>query len=1205
MLASAFPSGVKPDITGYVMNFPDGSLSIPLEQSDFVSGSICISTGTSKPGEFTVGGCVIGSLAFSLMNTSGKFTGYDWTNKVVRLILRAGGQEVQTDDYWVSSHKESGPVIQIEAYDAFRVFDEHRLYEIIDDIKWPADAVDVIKRMVSYSFGNVKTTGLDGLTGIMVPEPKDDKMSFRTAMEYLCQLLCVYSSYRYPLTVAFGWYSTSSPYEGGTTFSHDLTTSPVRVRGVIVETEDGETRETRGVVTDGNVVSITGNPFVTKQNAALAASRIYDGVSGLSFYAGTVSIEGNPALESGDAVRVNTGAYGTSAVMLATNVVYCPGQLQSTVTADFWPAGSDMRINVREYIRKKGDGLTPKDVNDIVDAAIDDPESELRKKLDELYKSGGGGGGGGGGDTDWDQYDLPWYEDYKGKAGAGVDAIYRYLRPSDWMPMPTPARFEGYFLMLIPADAPARLTVGVNNSTARVELGYMQGGAFVAMEQEEVSHGFGTQDYTFDIQPRSWCPRTADGFYQMMVKISTPYVDYDEETGYYTGRAYLGTLHAACTVEAAVFDLDFPSSGMTSLRFIDVREGNANFGNLSTNLPHLLVVRQEGRSFPGGSSSLVAGFFDGYTTGQDRHYYETVNAVSTANCPRLLCVETGSLAKYDGTEAFRGNYSLRYLGDVTIESTSAGYLFSGCTSLTRIGNISAPNATGAAYMFENCGNLRKVGDINLPLVTALAYFGSGPDAIETVGDVYMPKAAPGTYFFGGTALREVGSVVVASGNNMFNGRSGLRSVGAIEVTTTASCASMFDGCANLRRVGSISMPENTACNRMFYNCSALSSPPAIIAGTVSNAENMYYGCTALEELPETPIADRATSCANMFYRAGIRKIESLDLPTASNTSGMFQYCQQLESVGEVHIGKNLTAAVNASRMFGNCTRLETAGDIYFEGKPTAATAYHNAESIFQSCYLMRTAGKITSAAPISLYNAFYACHRLEEAAGVQTDTEAVTANITSFRLGYMFRGLHNLQRVGDIDAPGVYDTAYMFSNCDGLNDFGRLSFGKSTAVNMFETCTAITEIEPFDIPAGSNISYMFNGCTSLTRNPVRNAGEASDITRLFYGCSDLEHAGTISDAGMSGTTAVSPFENCFRLHDVTLEPTRPVGWTLYGLLQRDQLAEFIRALPEKTTSGSAIIDMQNVMASAYITQEELAELTGKGYTYRVATLYEP
>ena len=96
--------------------------------------------------------------------------------------------------------------------------------------------------------------------------------------------------------------------------------------------------------------------------------------------------------------------------------------------------------------------------------------------------------------------------------------VYNTTRPSDWLPMPTPADNEMYLLFHIPDGFSSLLAFTVTcTGNYTVALGSVSDGAFVQMSSTSVASG---SKYEAELFADDYGNLTSDGHKQVMVKVS-------------------------------------------------------------------------------------------------------------------------------------------------------------------------------------------------------------------------------------------------------------------------------------------------------------------------------------------------------------------------------------------------------------------------------------------------------------------------------------------------------------------------------------------------------------------------------------------------------------------------------------------------------------------------------------------------------------
>ena len=183
-------------------------------------------------------------------------------------------------------------------------------------------------------------------------------------------------------------------------------------------------------------------------------------------------------------------------------------------------------------------------------------------------------------------------------------------------------------------------------------------------------------------------------------------------------------------------------------------------------------------------------------------------------------------------------------------------LFSGCTTLTSIDNMSLPATTlsDSCYraMFSGCTSITNIENLVLPATT-------------------LAENCYTRMFYGCTSLTTVPSDL-------------------LPVTTLEeNCYdSMFQSCTSLTTVPSDLLPATTLVNRcyinMFNRCTSLTTPPTLPATTLATGcyYNMFYQNSSLRTSPVLPAPTLVQDCyRQMFYNC-----RNLNTVTCLATTGI-------------------------------------------------------------------------------------------------------------------------------------------------------------------------------------------------------------------------------------------------------------------------------------------------------------------------------
>lgn len=198
-----------------------------------------------------------------------------------------------------------------------------------------------------------------------------------------------------------------------------------------------------------------------------------------------------------------------------------------------------------------------------------------------------------------------------------------------------------------------------------------------------------------------------------------------------------------------------------------------------------------------------------------------------------------------------------------------------------------------------------------------------------------------------------------------------------------------------------------------------------------------------------------------------------------NVSQLFSRCSSLLHVGNIDFGD----AIITQGMFEYCTNLRTVGDVVILGGPIYdqgghATYQVNVYQMFQYCDSLTTVGNV----------------RIDHASSMQA----------------LFYRCGSLNTVGTVYAPEARDVQYIFEYCNSLTSVQSMTLS-DTAYNFngaFYGCQSLVSC-PI-VSSMDNAVYCnstFYNCRAMTSFPVFSGSRITDITGLFNQCVSL--TGTI------------------------------------------------------------------------------------------------
>ena len=259
---------------------------------------------------------------------------------------------------------------------------------------------------------------------------------------------------------------------------------------------------------------------------------------------------------------------------------------------------------------------------------------------------------------------------------------------------------------------------------------------------------------------------------------------------------------------------------------------------------------------------------------------------------------------------------------------------------------------------------------------------------------------------------------------------------------------LFRGCSSLQEIVGLSTENVTTMLETFYFCGIPGSalPATWDTGNNASFSSTFRNMPLLGQLPNWDFS-KATSIVNMcnasfirvldkqfpevlnatsaFSGSSLEEIQILDLPKATNTTGIFEECRALVKVVEV---KPLDAATDSvSNMFLNCTALQEFPSISMPA--LSSTAIVGPSQVF---------------------------------AGLSVATRMGVINLgNASRAPSLFANMGTVREIEDvICSNSLTNAATVFQNCQSLRVIpaGLDLSGATTVTNLFTGCRSVERI---------------------------------------------------------------------------------------------------------------------------------------------------
>lgn len=652
-------------------------------------------------------------------------------------------------------------------------------------------------------------------------------------------------------------------------------------------------------------------------------------------------------------------------------------------------------------------------------------------------------------------------------------SVDTWVRPTDWISVPTPATGSevAYMLVGVYETGPNFLTIqGAGSFSVDWGDGSSQSvasGSYVRKEFLFGSYSAGTL--------------TSEGFRQALVTV-TP-----NTPGTFT-----------------TFDLN----------------NNHSYSN-SSYRPNVLEIKMSGTNL---TSLLLQ--TSGVTQLDRLRNFEFVGTHSLTNlsylfnsCEALRKVKINCQGVTNPSYMFNNCYNLREVDVTNLNSaTNMSGMFQGCYSLNTLPVIDASTCSNMSSMFYSCINMEESPIlINTSNVTntssmfAFCYNLKKVNGFTTSNVTDMSSMFLNCYLLQTIPLFDTRWVTNFS--QMFYGSANFMQLTSVPELNTASASNMsymFNNCRYLvsdrrtRGVPFFNTSRVTNMSFMFTNCWRVKTVPQFDTSWVTDFRSMFSGCRMLSEVPSF-ITASASRMDSMFTDCRIlQTVPLFNTQNVTNFSYMFRYCYELNEVPNF----NMATASDVSYMFDCLITTDSPGGSLY------------------------TVPNFNFSSTIGSINMSYFLSGQRDLSYIPTFNTSRVTNMTG-----MFNGCWEIKEVPTLNMSLVTSTYWMFKACLNLRKVGSFNMPLNTDMRgMFQTCGNLQSIEDiFTTSSLAQIREAFRGCNKLRTIPSFNTlgivGPSGDIERNFYftfaDCYSL-----ISAPGLTTSNARrfdGAFNNCYSL----------------------------------------------------------------------------
>lgn len=352
----------------------DGTV-LNLDDSNIWEGGFKIDEGVTESGAFTIGSCIINKMTVVLYDEDEKLSRrvFDRAQVIpyIGMELDDGSiEKIQKGVYEVDSTSYDGDLITLECLDNMHKLDKE--YAGVTTT-YPATIQTIVNDLCRYCGVVLQSARFDGYNVKLTKRPINSGITCRQVLSYAMQMICKFAKcdangklivdwfdqqvFEQNTLLDGGIFDDDSPYSSGdeadggtfspwnTGYEHNsgtfedmdafhhiytLDTLDVAVEDVIIsgvqvtaETENTENADILFYGEEGYILKISGNPFITKENAANFAEFLGKKLIGLIFRPLDASALPNPTVEAGDIAYISDGP-SKSYSALVTNLSFDP-----------------------------------------------------------------------------------------------------------------------------------------------------------------------------------------------------------------------------------------------------------------------------------------------------------------------------------------------------------------------------------------------------------------------------------------------------------------------------------------------------------------------------------------------------------------------------------------------------------------------------------------------------------------------------------------------------------------------------------------------------------------------------------------------------------------------------------------------------------------------------------------------------------------
>ena len=414
----------------------------------------------------------------------------------------------------------------------------------------------------------------------------------------------------------------------------------------------------------------------------------------------------------------------------------------------------------------------------------------------------------------------------------------------------------------------------------------------------------------------------------------------------------------------------------------------------------------------------------------------------------------------------------------------------------------------------------------------------------------------------------------------------------------------FSGSISLIDIPQLDTSNFTSLSGMFNNCMSLNVDREVIfnAAKATDFSNMFYKSGYIKKVTFTNTSG-VTNFRDMFYYSRVNEVSGIDFTNRevpSSANGLpfsWSYVQTIS---------NIKAPENAVYLFRDAQNLKNIYNL-----DTSNTTNFN--EMFSGCRGLQQISEIDTSKGTDFNKMFYNCSSLT------LIPQLDISNGINFM--FMFPDCSALESIPELNAPNGTNFSYMFLGCTSLKSASLSDTSKGTNFDsMFQSCTSLESASLPNTSSGTNFNKMFYNCSSLTSIPQLDTSNGTDLSSMFYGCKNLNKITGISLKSLNTTISHSYLTEYDIMSNLRYVLLKDFGtgsnctsagfgyWRVWGI--EDETVELsagarqslvdtlITYSYDRATAGysTCTINLYADTTKALLTQDEIAQITAKGYT---------